>query len=75
MTFGKAGYTLYAHEALTKEFERTARLQTKFDWFTQRTFVENRSRPLLTQGKQGNRRGVYISLEALHTAIDLPKSF
>ena len=46
VAFGKAGYTLYAHNALTKEFERTARLRTKFDWFTQRTYVENRSRPL-----------------------------
>ena len=52
VAFGKAGYTLYAHEALTKEFERTARLKTKFDWFIQRPYVENRSRPLLIGRKE-----------------------
>lgn len=52
VAFGKAGYTLYAHEAMTQEFERAARLQTKFDWFTRRDYVENRSRPLLIGRKE-----------------------
>jgi hypothetical protein len=61
MAFGKAGYTLYAHEALTKEFERTARLQTKFDWFTQRAYVENRSRPLQIGRKES--KGIETTFE------------
>lgn len=61
VSFGKAGYTLYAHEALTKEFERTPRLQTKFDWFTQRAYVENRSRPLQIGRKES--KGIDTTLE------------
>lgn len=53
MAFGKAGYTLYAHAALTAEFERTVRLQSKFDWFTWREYVDNRSRPLQIGRKEG----------------------
>jgi len=52
VAFGGAEFALYAHEALTKEFQRTARLQTKFDWFTQRDYVENRSRTLLISRKE-----------------------
>jgi len=52
VAFGKAGYTLYAHAALTREFERTTRLQTKFDWFMGREYVENRARPLLIGRKE-----------------------
>lgn len=46
IAFGKAEYTLYAHDALTKEFSRQGRLENKFDWFRERDYVENRSRPL-----------------------------
>ena len=45
-SFGKKAYTLYVHEAVTAEFDRTARLQTKFDWFTRPEYAANRSRPL-----------------------------
>jgi PIN domain. len=44
--FGRANYTLYAHEALVREFERQPRLQNKFHWFGESRYVENRSRPL-----------------------------
>ncbi len=44
--FGKANYTLYAHEALTREFARQRRLQTKFHWFNETCYVQNRTRPL-----------------------------
>lgn len=46
VAFGQAGYTLYAHDALTKEFTRQDRLQNKFEWFKERAYVDNRSRPL-----------------------------
>jgi hypothetical protein len=40
--FGKKDYTLYAHEKLVAEFNKQPRLQTKFDWFLQNDYVENR---------------------------------
>lgn len=46
VSFGSRNYTLYAHEELTEEFKRTGRLQTKFDWFTEPRYAENRSKPL-----------------------------
>lgn len=52
VAFGSAEYTLYAHEALKEEFERTTRLKNKFDWFTQRDYVENRSQLLAVSRKQ-----------------------
>lgn len=51
-TFGEKDYTLYVHAAVTTEFDRTARLQTKFDWFTQRDYTFNRSRPLNIGNKE-----------------------
>ena len=50
--FGQKSYTLYAHTDLTEEFKRTARLQTKFDWFTEPKYVENRMRPLQLGAKE-----------------------
>lgn len=44
--FGRNHFALYAHEALVREFQRQPRLQTKFHWFTERRYVENRARPL-----------------------------
>jgi predicted nucleic acid-binding protein len=44
--FGQAGYTLYAHEALTAEFAKQTRLQTKYEWFMHAEYRENRGRPL-----------------------------
>jgi len=52
VAFGKAGYTLYAHDALTKEFSRQDRLENKFEWFKERAYVENRSRPLQVGRKE-----------------------
>jgi predicted nuclease of predicted toxin-antitoxin system len=51
-SFGAAGYTLYAHEELTGEFAKQTRLRTKYEWFTQAAFVENRARPLLVGRKE-----------------------
>ena len=41
--FGQASYTLYPHDALTREFQRQRRLQTKFHWFGEAAYVQNRS--------------------------------
>ncbi len=46
VAFGQAAYTLYAHPALSEEFSRASRLQTRFEWFTAAEYVENRSRSL-----------------------------
>lgn len=62
-TFGRADYTLYAHAALKEEFERKSRLQTKFDWFSQRTYAENRSRPLQIGRKESE------SIDATHRFV------
>lgn len=43
VSFGKSEFTLYAHAGLVAEFEKEPRLQTKFDWFRQKEYVENRS--------------------------------
>ncbi len=45
-TFGSKEYALYVNASVTEEFERQARLQNKFDWFTGAEFVADRSRPL-----------------------------
>jgi predicted nucleic acid-binding protein len=50
--FGKQAYTLYAHEALVREFSRERRLQTKFHWFGEACYVENRARPLQVGRKE-----------------------
>lgn len=52
VSFGKADYTLYAHDALTAEFSKQSRLQTKFDWFMDAAYVANRSRPLTIGRKE-----------------------
>ncbi len=46
VSFGAAEYTLYAHRSLADEFRRAPRLRTKFEWFMEPRYVENRSRPL-----------------------------
>jgi len=46
VAFGAADYTLYAHAELKAEFSRTPRLQTKFEWFMEADYIENRARPL-----------------------------
>jgi predicted nuclease of predicted toxin-antitoxin system len=51
-SFGRANYTLYAHEALVREFQRQPRLQTKFHWFSERRYLENRARPLQVGRKE-----------------------
>ena len=53
--FGSANFTLYAHEALTREFTRQRRLQTKFHWFNEACYAENRSRPLIVGRKETKR--------------------
>ena len=55
VAFGQAGYTLYAHDALTKEFTRQDRLQNKFEWFKERAYVDNRSRPR-QKGRQETKK-------------------
>lgn len=49
--FGAAQFTLYAHPGLVAEFEHEPRLQTKFDWFRERCYVENRTWSLKVSGK------------------------
>ena len=44
--FGKEQYTLYPHEDLTFELARSPRLKTKFHWFMEAGYVENRKRKL-----------------------------
>lgn len=46
VSFGAAAYTLYAHAALTAEFSRSPRLQTKFEWVMRPEYQANRARPL-----------------------------
>jgi len=50
--FGTAKYCLYIIEDLMEEFKRNPRLQNKFDWVTEKEFVENRNHPLNISPKQ-----------------------
>jgi hypothetical protein len=50
--FGKGNYALYAHEKLVAEFNKQPRLQTKFDWFLQNDYVQNR-RLSISPGRKG----------------------
>lgn len=52
--FGEEQYTLYPHEDLTFEFNRKARIQNKFHWFTESKFAENRERTLQLGRKEKN---------------------
>ncbi len=45
-SFGKEQYTLYPHEDLTFELQRSPRLRTKFHWFMEADYLENRKRKL-----------------------------
>ncbi len=51
VSFGKENYTLYVIEDLQKEFDRSPRLQNKFDWVNQKKFAENRKCKLNTSNK------------------------
>ncbi len=44
--FGKEAYTLYMHADLNAEFRSSSRLQSKFQWACETSFVENRTRSL-----------------------------
>lgn len=52
VSFGKSEFTLYAHAGLAAEFEKEPRLQTKFDWFRERQYAENRTWSLNFSRKQ-----------------------
>ena len=52
VSFGTAGFTLYAHAGLVAEFEKEPRLQTKFDWFREKPYAENRAWSLNVGRKQ-----------------------
>ena len=60
-SFGKANFTLYAHEELAKEFSRTTRLHNKFDWFLRKDYVAN-SASLLQIGRK-ERKGIEQTFE------------
>ena len=71
VAFGKAEYTLYAHEALTEEFSKKTRLQTKFDWFMGADYVQNRSRLLRIGRKEA--KGIEQTFEYMWEHVQAEK--
>jgi predicted nuclease of predicted toxin-antitoxin system len=50
--FGDQEYTLYMHKELNREFDKSMRLQTRFDWAADKEFKDNRTRSLTLKKSQ-----------------------
>jgi len=66
--FGAQRNCLYVIRELRDEFARSPRLQTKFHWFEQTEYVENRRRAITIPRKDGRRVETTVSVIRGHAA-------
>ena len=50
--FGDDSYCLYVIEDMTKEYTLNPRLKSRFDWVTQKKYIENRKHPISISKQQ-----------------------
>lgn len=66
--FGKEGFTLYPHSKLADEISRNNRLKTKFHWFSESQYEENRKQKLYPNKEE--RKDVELAYEAMWALVE-----
>jgi len=61
--YGEENYCLYVLKELNDEFDRSRRLQDKFEWVNEDEYVENRSKRLSLSNK--NKKAISTTVELL----------
>lgn len=65
--FGEECFTLFPHDELEDEFKRSRRLKSKFDWFNEPKYVNNRTKKLVRT--KSEKRNVDLAYEMMWALV------